>query len=136
MRAKIPHPLWATHLRSFSDVHRGWLVRLDGLDGGPGELPLAGIDVMQRGIVVRLGRGQGSLTYVVGDPIAVRRADRSVAHFEVTKVASYLKRAFPSDEVYGPTLGPALRLITCGGSFDRERGSYRSNIVVYATATP
>jgi hypothetical protein len=27
---------------------------------------------------------------------------------------------------------PALRLITCGGTFDRDRGSYRDNLVVYA----
>jgi hypothetical protein len=27
-----------------------------------------------------------------------------------------------------------LRLITCGGSFDRSIGHYRDNIVVYLTA--
>jgi hypothetical protein len=71
-----------------------------------------------------------------GDPISVRRADRTVAHFKVTKVASYPKRAFPSDEVYGATPGATLRLITCGGSFDRGRRSYRSNIVVFAASVP
>jgi hypothetical protein len=71
-----------------------------------------------------------------GDTLSVRRTDRSVARFQVTKVASYPKKAFPSDEVYGPTAVPALRLITCGGSFDRDRGSYRSNIVVFAVAIP
>lgn len=71
-----------------------------------------------------------------GDTISVRRADRTEARFVVTRVASYLKRAFPSEEVYGPTDGATLRLITCGGSFDRERGSYRSNIVVFAAARP
>ncbi|WP_436520778.1 class F sortase [Actinoplanes sp. HUAS TT8] len=71
-----------------------------------------------------------------GDTISVRRSDRTVANFRVVKVASYLKKAFPSEEVYGATPGPSLRLITCGGSFDRDRGSYRSNIVVFATATP
>jgi len=72
----------------------------------------------------------------VGDPLSVRRADRSVARFKVVRVASYPKKAFPSDEVYGPTAGPSLRLITCGGSFDRSRGSYRSNIVVFASVVP
>jgi hypothetical protein len=26
-----------------------------------------------------------------------------------------------------------LRLITCGGSFDRATGHYRDNVIVYAT---
>ncbi|KUL28490.1 sortase [Actinoplanes awajinensis subsp. mycoplanecinus] len=71
-----------------------------------------------------------------GDIFSVRRDDRTVARFRVTRVASYPKKAFPSDEVYGRTPGPALRLITCGGSFDRDRGSYRSNIVVFAALVP
>ncbi len=62
----------------------------------------------------------------------MRSDGRTVVNFRVTKVASYLKKAFPSEEVYGPTPGSSLRLITCGGSFDRDRGSYRSNIVVFA----
>jgi hypothetical protein len=34
--------------------------------------------------------------------------------------------------VYAPTLEPALRLVTCGGGFDRARGSYRDNVIAYA----
>jgi hypothetical protein len=34
--------------------------------------------------------------------------------------------------VYGPVPYPAVRLVTCGGSFDRDRGSYRDNVVVSA----
>jgi hypothetical protein len=30
---------------------------------------------------------------------------------------------------------PVLRLITCGGSFDRSTGHYRDNIIVFAEAT-
>ncbi|MEV6302827.1 class F sortase [Actinoplanes sp. NPDC051861] len=69
-----------------------------------------------------------------GDTIDVRRNDRSVARFVVTRVASYPKNDFPTEDVYGPTEHPALRLVTCGGSFDRRAGSYRSNVVVYAEA--
>ena len=47
-------------------------------------------------------------------------------------MAVYPKDAFPTDRVYGPTAGPELRLITCGGSFDRSAGSYRDNTVVFA----
>ncbi|MFC7529878.1 class F sortase [Actinoplanes sp. GCM10030250] len=69
-----------------------------------------------------------------GDTITVRRTDSTVARFTVTRVASYPKLDFPTSEVYGPVDHPALRLVTCGGSFDRSRGSYRSNVVVYAEA--
>jgi len=34
----------------------------------------------------------------------------------------------------GPTPDRALRLITCGGSFDYARRSYRDNVVAYALA--
>ena len=56
--------------------------------------------------------------------------------FAVTRVEQYPKDAFPTAAVYGPVPGPELRLITCGGTFDRQAGSYRDNIVVYATALP
>jgi hypothetical protein len=46
----------------------------------------------------------------------------------------YRKSRFPTTAVYGPAPGPELRLITCGGTFDRARRSYLSNVVVYAVA--
>jgi len=70
----------------------------------------------------------------VGDPILVERSDGSTARFVVTRVARHPKSAFPTGEVYGPTPGAELRLITCGGEFDRAAGSYRDNVVVYARA--
>jgi LPXTG-site transpeptidase (sortase) family protein len=70
-----------------------------------------------------------------GDPIAVRRDDGSVARFRVSRVALYAKRDFPTAEVYAPIDRPGLRLITCGGAFDRSEGSYRSNVVVFADAS-
>ncbi|BEL07984.1 hypothetical protein Q0Z83_061750 [Actinoplanes sichuanensis] len=69
-----------------------------------------------------------------GDPIAVRRDDGTVATFRVSRVALYAKRDFPTAEVYAPINRPGLRLITCGGAFDRSEGSYRSNVVVFADA--
>jgi hypothetical protein len=41
----------------------------------------------------------------------------------------------PTALVYGDTAGPALRLVTCGGSFDRASGHYRDNVIVFAVAT-
>jgi sortase (surface protein transpeptidase) len=67
-----------------------------------------------------------------GDQIRVVRADRLVVGFQVESLASYPKQSLPGDEVYGPTTAPSLRLITCAGTFDRARGSYRDNLVVSA----
>ena len=68
-----------------------------------------------------------------GDKIEVTRGDRSVT-FTVTSAAWYPKKAFPTDQVYGPTPDRQLRLITCGGVFDRTLRSYKDNLVVYAVA--
>jgi len=67
-----------------------------------------------------------------GDQIRVVRADRLVIRFEVESLASYSKQALPDEAVYGATTAPALRLITCAGTFDRARHSYRDNLVVSA----
>lgn len=70
----------------------------------------------------------------VGDTVLVTRSDGRDVEFRVTRVAQYPKDDFATAEVYGPTTGPELRLITCGGTFDRSRRSYEDNVVVYATA--
>ena len=67
-----------------------------------------------------------------GEPVYVRRADKSVAKFRVTAVHEYAKDRFPTAAVYGPVPDAELRLITCGGIFDYATGSYLSNVVVYA----
>ena len=67
-----------------------------------------------------------------GDRIEVRRADRTAVHFVVDGVVQYPKQAFPTEVVFGPAPEPLLRLITCGGTFDRSRRSYRDNVVVTA----
>ncbi|WP_018788731.1 class F sortase [Micromonospora sp. CNB394] len=72
---------------------------------------------------------------VPGDTIVVTRQDGSSATFTVREVGSYPKTAFPAAQVYGPSAVPALRVVTCGGVFDRTAGSYLDNIVVYAPMT-
>jgi sortase (surface protein transpeptidase) len=67
-----------------------------------------------------------------GDRIYVGRADGTMAVFTVTAVRKVAKDLFPTAAVYGPVPDPELRLITCGGVFDRSLGSYLSNIVVFA----
>jgi sortase (surface protein transpeptidase) len=67
-----------------------------------------------------------------GDEVLVDRADGTTARFTVTGADRYPKNAFPTEEVYGPTHRAELRLITCGGEFDRDNRSYRDNVVVTA----
>lgn len=70
-----------------------------------------------------------------GDQVMVERVDGSVASFAVLRVEQYPKDRFPAKAVYGDVESPELRLITCGGQFDRKARSYRDNIVVYAAMT-
>jgi Sortase domain len=67
------------------------------------------------------------------DTVSVTRADRTVAVFRVERVVQYPKAHFPTAEVYGNTDRAALRLITCGGTFDPSAHSYEDNIVAYAS---
>jgi hypothetical protein len=71
-----------------------------------------------------------------GDVVTVRMSDGGQLPFRVDGVRQYPKANFPTAAVYGPVPGAALRLITCGGSFDRTVRSYRDNVVVYASRQP
>ncbi len=72
----------------------------------------------------------GELT--AGDRVTVRRSDGRTVTFQVIAVTQVSKSAFPTQLVYGPTPGPELRLVTCGGRFDRGRSSYVDNVVIEA----
>ena len=67
-----------------------------------------------------------------GDRVYVGRADGTMAVFTVTRIKKFAKDRFPTAAVYGPVPDAELRLITCGGIFDRSLGSYLSNVVVFA----
>lgn len=74
-----------------------------------------------------------------GDRVDVTLADGWTAHFVANSVQMYPKTQFPAQQVYGPHGYSALQLVTCGGEFDTQRRSYKSNVVVYtslAAATP
>lgn len=66
-----------------------------------------------------------------GAKVYVDRTDGSTASFRVTRVARVPKNRFPTDLVYAPTLEASLRLVTCGGSIDRQTGHYKDNVVVF-----
>ncbi|MCX4549189.1 class F sortase [Streptomyces sp. NBC_01267] len=68
-----------------------------------------------------------------GDRVTVDRSDHSHATFTVRALRQYDRDDFPDDQVYAVNGAPALRLITCGGTYDRDRHEYRENLVVYAT---
>ena len=68
-----------------------------------------------------------------GDVVEVTRQDHSVAVFKIDGVRSYPKDKFPTNVVYGNLDHAGLRLITCGGTFDPQQGSYESNIIAFAS---
>ncbi|WP_410591019.1 class F sortase [Amycolatopsis sp. lyj-23] len=80
----------------------------------------------QKGIFFRLKE------LAAGDRVSIARKDGTTAVFEVTKVHQVPKKDFEGEGVYDDTAGPELRLITCGGVFDRSAHNYVDNIVVYA----
>lgn len=67
-----------------------------------------------------------------GERIYVDRADGSTAKFVVASLATYPKKQFPTEAVFGPSAVPTLRLITCTGDFDYATHSYVDNLVVTA----
>ncbi|GAA2422103.1 class F sortase [Streptomyces coeruleofuscus] len=72
-----------------------------------------------------------------GQTIRVIRADAKVAEFTVESVQVLTRDHFDAHQAYGPReSGRAeLRLVTCGGSFDRTTRSYTANVVVSAYLT-
>jgi sortase (surface protein transpeptidase) len=67
-----------------------------------------------------------------GAQILVGRDDGTTATFVVQRVASFPVVSFPTDQVYGATTDPELRLITCGGQYSLVQRRYLENVVVFA----
>jgi Sortase domain len=68
-----------------------------------------------------------------GAKIYVRLRDGQTVVFETYSVVLYAKARFPTAKVYGYTTWPTLRLITCGGLFDKRTGHYLGNVVAFAS---
>jgi len=106
-------------------------------DGGPtpGQLGPAvlgaHVDSKQGpGIFYRLG------SVKPGAEVTIGRADGSVVTFAVDQVASYPKDKFPTDLVYrGDFTQSEIRLVTCAGPYDKRKGGYQDNVVVFAHLT-
>lgn len=70
---------------------------------------------------------------VPGDRITVTMSDGTDRVFQVQRSERAAKSAFPTSDVYGTSPTPALRLITCDGTFDTATGHYTDNLIVFAT---
>lgn len=68
-----------------------------------------------------------------GNRVTVTREDGSVAVFEIGRVRHYPKKRFPTELVYGNTDRAALRLITCGGTFNFQTGHFLDNVIAFGT---
>ncbi|WP_055952610.1 class F sortase [Curtobacterium sp. Leaf261] len=67
-----------------------------------------------------------------GDAVTVSMSDGTTLSFTVRSSQQAAKNAFPTSNVYGTTPTPELRLITCGGTFDKTAGHYTDNLIVFA----
>lgn len=72
-----------------------------------------------------------------GAKIDVVRTDGTVAEFTVDDVQVFPREHFDPQKVYGQRDPDhaELRLITCGGTFDKRTGAYTANVVVSAYLT-
>lgn len=107
----------------------GWY-RFGAAPGEPGSTVLAGhVDTRERGIgpLAALAAARPGAAVVLTMPSG-RRID-----YVVDSIESFDRSALP-DEVFSRSGPPRLRLVTCGGEFDPDRGGYQQNVVV--TAVP
>ncbi|ROQ58620.1 sortase family protein [Rathayibacter sp. PhB152] len=139
VRVVIPAIGVDSTLESLTRDDTGWIqppVQVD--DAGwyrdgvvPGDI---GPSVIAGHVDSRIGPGVFlDLTALVpGDTVDVILSDGSTRTFSVTGSVSVPKEDFPTEDVYGPSPTPQLRLITCGGVFDDSYGHYVDNVVVSA----
>lgn len=106
----------------------GWY-RFGPTPGQPGNAVIAGhVDSRTQG----LGAFHALVDLAVGDVVTVTAADGTTSDFEVTGREEIDKDVLATDDLFRRD-GPAqLVLVTCGGDFDADAGSYRSNVVVVA----
>jgi hypothetical protein len=110
----------------------GWY-RFGPAPGQPGSAVLAGhVDDDQQGLGV-LARLR---TAEPGDEVRVTDADGTTTRWRVVARETITKEVLPLAELFRRDGPPRLTLITCGGPFLPEFGSYRDNVVVVAELLP
>jgi sortase (surface protein transpeptidase) len=112
--------------------HVGWY-RFGPAPGQGGSAVLAGhVDDVEQGL--------GALAPIrgaeVGAELAVTDAEGTTTRWRVVARDVIRKQALPLDELFRRDGPPRLTLLTCGGPFLAEYGSYRDNVVVVAEPLP
>jgi hypothetical protein len=104
--------------------------------GGPNPAGAHGSAVVVGHVDSRAGPGVffGLLRAEPGMRVEIDQADGSTLLFEVVAVDRIPKDTFPTEVIYEREGPSVLRLITCGGEFDRGTRSYLDNVIV--TAVP
>jgi len=67
-----------------------------------------------------------------GDRVVVVNSSGKSSSYRVVARRRYAKKALPATEIFAQAVSPRLVLVTCGGEFNRDTGSYLDNIVIYA----
>jgi sortase (surface protein transpeptidase) len=115
------------------DVDRiGWY-RFGPAPGEAGSAVVAGhVDDAAQGlgVLARLS------TADVGDEVQVTDGAGTTTRWRVVSRELISKQALPLDQLFRRDGPPRLTLITCGGPFLPEYGSYRDNVVVVAEPLP
>ena len=71
-----------------------------------------------------------------GDQIHITREDKTRVTFLVDKIEVHSKEKFPTEAVYRGNFDKAeIRLVTCGGTFDKVK-HYLDNVVVFGHLAP
>jgi hypothetical protein len=70
-----------------------------------------------------------------GDEILLGQRTGATSRFLVGRLERHRKASLPVDRIWTGATRPLLRLVTCGGRFDRATGHYRDNLIVYASPT-
>ena len=111
----------------------GWYRHGPGLDDTAGSIVLAGH-------VDSRTQGRGAFftlqDLAPGDEVRLDAGDGATTSWVVTGRSTVEKEEIPLEELFRRDGPPRLVLVTCGGDFDADRRSYRSNVVVTAEPRP
>jgi Sortase domain len=67
----------------------------------------------------------------VGQDVKIATTTGETLLYQVRAVRLYPRNALPPD-LFSPTGRPRLALVTCAGTYDRAKGGYKDNLVVWA----